>query len=124
MSDALLAAYDAVLFDLDGTVYHGSQVIPGAPETLKAVRGQGTPVRFVTNNASKAPEAVVAHLVELGMPAGPDEVHTSAQAAVALLSELLDKGAAVLVVGTRSLAEGVAAAGLKPVRKNAETVQA
>ncbi len=124
MSDALLAAYDAVLFDLDGTVYHGSQVIKGVPETLEAVRRHGTPVRFVTNNASKAPEEVVAHLVELGMDAGPDEVHTSAQAAVALLSELLDQGAEVLVVGTESLADGVAAAGLKPVRKNAVSVRA
>lgn len=124
MSDALLAAYDAVLFDLDGTVYHGSQVIPGAPETLRAVRAQGTPVRFVTNNASKAPEEVVAHLVGLGMPAGTDEVHTSAQAAVALLRELLDEGAEVLVVGTASLAEGVAAAGFKPVRENTGTVGA
>ena len=124
MSDELLAAYDAVLFDLDGTVYHGSKVIPGAPETLGAVREHGTPVRFVTNNASKAPAEVVEHLVGLGMPAETDEVHTSAQAAVALLRERLDAGAEVLVVGTESLAEGVAAAGLEPVRKNAESVQA
>ena len=59
MSDALLAAYDAVLFDLDGTVYHGARVIPGAPETVHAAREHGTPVRFVTNNASKAPAEVV-----------------------------------------------------------------
>ena len=92
MSDALLAAYDAVLFDLDGTVYHGTRVIPGAPETVRAAREHGTPVRFVTNNASKAPDEVVAHLTGLGMPAGTDEVHTSAQAGVQLLKERLDPG--------------------------------
>jgi glycerol-1-phosphatase len=124
MSDALLAAYDAVLFDLDGTVYHGTRVIPGAPEAVRAVREHGTSVRFVTNNASKAPDEVIAHLAGLGMPTETDEVHTSAQAGVRLLEERLEPGAEVLVVGTRSLADEVARAGLKPVRKNAGSVQA
>ncbi|WP_410627537.1 HAD-IIA family hydrolase [Amycolatopsis sp. cmx-8-4] len=124
MTDSLLAAYDAVLFDLDGTVYHGTQVIPGAPETVKAARDHGTPVRFVTNNASKAPAEVVEHLVGLGMPADVGEVHTSAQAGAVLLRERLAPGAEVLVVGTESLAVEVAQAGLKPVRENAESVQA
>jgi len=124
MSDALLAAYDAVLFDLDGTVYHGTRVIPGAPEAVRAAREHGTPVRFVTNNASKAPDEVVAHLTGLGMPTETDEVHTSAQAGAQLLEERLEPGAEVLVVGTRSLADEVARAGLKPVRKNAGSVQA
>ncbi|WP_103338584.1 HAD-IIA family hydrolase [Amycolatopsis sp. CA-126428] len=124
MSDALLAAYDAVLFDLDGTVYHGTRVIPGAPETVRAAREHGTPVRFVTNNASKAPDEVVAHLTGLGVPAGTDEVHTSAQAGVQLLKERLDGGAEVLVVGTESLAAEVAQAGLKAVRENGDGVRA
>ncbi|NBH05561.1 HAD-IIA family hydrolase [Amycolatopsis sp. SID8362] len=124
MSDALLAAYDAVLFDLDGTVYHGARVIPGAPETIQAAREHGTPVRFVTNNASKAPEEVVAHLTGLGMPAGVDEVHTSAQAGVVLLKDRLEPGSEVLVVGTESLAAEVAGAGLTPVRENGDGVRA
>lgn len=124
MSDALLAAYDAVLFDLDGTVYNGVKVVPGAPETLRALREHGTAVRFVTNNASKAPQDVVAHLVGLGMAAEPDEVHTSAQAAVVLLRERLDGGAEVLVVGAESLADEVASAGLRPVRVAGENVKA
>ncbi|RJQ79166.1 HAD-IIA family hydrolase [Amycolatopsis panacis] len=124
MSDALLAGYDAVLFDLDGTVYHGAQVIEGAPETVAAVRSQGTAVRFVTNNASKSPEDVVAHLRGLGLSAEVAEVHTSAQAAVAVLGESLAKGAEVLVVGTASLANAVAAAGLTPVRRASAAVAA
>jgi len=124
MSDALLAAYDAVLFDLDGTVYHGARVIPGAPETVHAAREHGTPVRFVTNNASKAPAEVVDHLTELGMPAEAGEVHTSAQAGVVLLKERLEPGAEVLVIGTESLAAEVAGAGLKPVRENGDGVKA
>jgi HAD superfamily hydrolase (TIGR01450 family) len=124
MSDALLAAYDAVLFDLDGTVYHGTRVIPGAPETVRAAREHGTPVRFVTNNASKAPGEVVAHLTGLGMPSEPGEVHTSAQAGAVLLQERLQPGDEVLVVGTSSLADEVARAGLVPVRQHGDRVRA
>ncbi len=124
MADALSAGYDAVLFDLDGTVYHGSQVIPGAPEAVKAVRDHGTAVRYVTNNASKAPEDVSAHLEALGLAATPDEVHTSAQAAAVLLGERLPPGAVVLVVGTESLAAEVTSAGLRPVREAGPEVAA
>jgi phosphoglycolate phosphatase-like HAD superfamily hydrolase len=59
MSDALLAAYDAVLFDLDGTVYQGTHVFPGSVDVLGELRDQGVAIRFVTNNASKAPDDVV-----------------------------------------------------------------
>ncbi|WP_329063186.1 HAD-IIA family hydrolase [Amycolatopsis sp. NBC_01480] len=124
MSDALFAGYDAVLFDLDGTVYHGTQVIPGAPEAVDAVREHGTAVRFVTNNASKAPGDVVAHLRELGLPAESAEVHTSAQAAAGVLGERLPAGAQVLVVGTESLVAEVTAAGLATVRENGPDVAA
>ncbi|MFI5611371.1 HAD-IIA family hydrolase [Amycolatopsis sp. NPDC051903] len=124
MSDALLAAYDAVLFDLDGTVYHGSQVIAGAPEAVAAVREHGAAVRFVTNNASKAPEDVVAHLRGLGLAAEVDEVHTSAQAAAAVLGERVPTGAQVLVVGTDSLAAEVIAQGLTTTRRTGPDVAA
>lgn len=122
MSDALLASYDALLFDLDGTVYHGSRGIPGVPEVLQAVREHGTAVRFVTNNASKAPEAVAEHLSGLGIPARADEVHTSAQAGVAVLAERLPAGAEIVVVGSPSLVDEVRGAGLTPVRENSENV--
>ncbi|WP_033294373.1 HAD-IIA family hydrolase [Amycolatopsis jejuensis] len=121
MSDA---PYDAVLLDLDGTVYHGSQVIDGAADAVATVRKQGTAVRFVTNNASKAPSAVAQHLRDLGLAAETDEVHTSAQAAAALLRDRLPQGARVLVVGTASLGDEIVAVGLEPVRTADDTVSA
>ncbi|RZQ60311.1 HAD-IIA family hydrolase [Amycolatopsis suaedae] len=117
MSDALLTAYGAVLLDLDGTVYHGSRGIPGAAEVIGEIREHGTAVRFVTNNASKSPAEVAAHLSGLGIPTEPVEVATSAGAAARLLGERLEPGADVLVVGTESLADEVRAAGLRPVRE-------
>lgn len=124
MSDALLAAYDAVLFDLDGTVYQGTHVFPGSAEVLRDLRDQGVAIRFVTNNASKAPGDVVDHLRELGITADTAEVNTSAQAAVAVLRDRLAQGSQVLVVGADSLEAEVAGAGLRPVRENGPDVAA
>ncbi|QIS03079.1 HAD-IIA family hydrolase [Nocardia brasiliensis] len=107
--------YEALLLDLDGTLYRGPVVIEGAPAALAAEDAQR--LVYVTNNASRAPATVAAHLAELGFAATTDDVVTSAQAAARLLAERLAPGADVLVVGTDDLAAEVAAVGLRPVRR-------
>jgi glycerol 3-phosphatase-2 len=124
MAETLLDRHDAVLFDLDGTVYHGTRPIPGAAEAIAHVRKRGRPVRFVTNNASKSPEAVTEHLGKVGVTAEPVEVSTSAQAGAALLREHLPAGAVVLVVGAASLEAEVRAVGLRPTRQYGTDVAA
>ncbi|SDP93629.1 Haloacid Dehalogenase Superfamily Class (subfamily) IIA [Actinopolyspora xinjiangensis] len=116
MRQSLGAEHDALLFDLDGTVYRGGEVIEGAESTISRVRQAGVSVRYVTNNASKPPEEVAAALNELGVAATVPEVSTSAQAGAALLAERVPPGSPVLVVGTGALAEELANVGLSPVR--------
>ncbi|WP_199434909.1 HAD-IIA family hydrolase [Qaidamihabitans albus] len=123
-SAALLNGHDALLLDLDGTVYHGARPIPGAADAIRRVREHGTSIRFVTNNAAKAPEAVAEHLRSLGVGAEAAEVNTSAQAAARVLRDRLPAGAEVLVVGTDSLTAQLDDAGLRPVRKAGATVAA
>ncbi|GAA4434000.1 HAD-IIA family hydrolase [Actinokineospora soli] len=114
MTGRLLDTCDALLVDLDGTVYRGGQAVPGVPAALDAVRDAGVAVRFVTNNASRSPRVVAEHLTGLGIGAAPDEVSTSAQAGALVLAEHLDPGAEVLIVGSPALADEVAAVGLTP----------
>ncbi|GGM79569.1 acid sugar phosphatase [Longimycelium tulufanense] len=120
MTARLLDDYDAVLLDLDGTVFRGGELVPGAAETLGRVRAAGTAIRFVTNNASRSPRQVADHLRDMGLPASPEEVRTSAQAGAAVLAERLPAGANVLVVGTDALRDEVRAQGLNPVRNQAD----
>jgi Haloacid dehalogenase-like hydrolase len=47
-----LTGIETVLLDLDGTLYVGSQVVPGAPEAVRWLRDQGLTVRFCTNTDS------------------------------------------------------------------------
>lgn len=120
MTGTLLDHHDVVLLDLDGTVYRGGQLAPGADEAIAEVRARNVLVRYVTNNASKPAQAVSEHLNSLGLSATTDEVSTSSQAGAALLAEQLPAGAKVLVVGSAALADEVARVGLTPVRENAD----
>ena len=72
MPDALAAAYDVLLLDLDGVVYIGGTPIPGAPEALQRASEQGAQLAYVTNNASRTPAAVAAMLTGMGAPATAD----------------------------------------------------
>ena len=66
---AVIDAYDAALFDLDGVVYLGPVAVAGAADGIARLRGRGTKVGFVTNNAARPPAAVAEHLRELAIPA-------------------------------------------------------
>jgi len=77
---------NAYLFDLDGTLYVGSDAIPGAADALDRLRRRGVPFRFVTNTTSR-PRAELADLLRrLGIAASPEEIHTPIVAAGALLA--------------------------------------
>ena len=122
--DRLCAAYDLAMLDLDGVVYVGGAAVPGAPEHLAAIRESGMAVAFVTNNAARPPGRVAEHLRELGMPAEPDDVVTSAQAAARLLVDRLGPGGRVVQLGSDGLAEALAAEELVPVDVDDEDAQA
>ncbi|MGZ4617985.1 MAG: HAD-IIA family hydrolase [Frankiaceae bacterium] len=107
--------HDVALLDLDGVLYLGKEAIPNVAPALRAARSDGMRLAFVTNNAMRTPIEVAEHLAALGVPASPDEVVTSSQAAAAILSERLPAGAAVMVVGGRGLQQAVRGAGFSDV---------
>ncbi|MEO9328779.1 HAD-IIA family hydrolase [Gordonia aurantiaca] len=108
--------YDALLLDLDGTVFAGNRALPNAKETLERL---DTARFFVTNNASRRPAEVAAHLRELGFEATEDMVVTSAQSGARLLAEHLPPGSRALVIGTEGLAQEVREVGIA-VTRNAD----
>lgn len=116
MTDApLITRFDAVLSDLDGVVYAGPHAIPGAVEALRRLAEFDVALGYVTNNASRSPAAVAAHLRELGAPAEDEQLVSSAQAGAALLAEHLKPGARVLITGSKALAHEVSLVGLTPI---------
>lgn len=120
----LLDAYSAFLLDLDGTLHRGAEAVPGAAQALESARAADRRLAFVTNNASRTPAQVVAHLVGLGFEASESEVLTSAQAGARATAILVPTGSAVLVVGGDGLTEAVLAEGLVPVQTAKEAPRA
>ncbi|MFI5774153.1 HAD hydrolase-like protein [Streptomyces sp. NPDC051658] len=114
-STALNEAYDTALLDLDGVVYAGGHAIVHAVDSLGAARDGGMHLAYVTNNALRTPAAVAGHLTELGVPAEPADVITSAQAVARLMADQLPAGARVLVVGGEGLRVALRERGLVPV---------
>ena len=123
-AEPLDTAYDVALLDLNGVVYLGGTAIPGAAEALRKAEAAGMRLAYVTNNAFRTPAAIAALLTSFGVPATPEDVVTSAQAAARLLAERLPAGAPVLVIGGSGLRMALRERGLRPVSTAAEHPQA
>jgi len=65
-----------IIIDIDGTVLRGEHIIPGARQTIDALRLQGHPLIFITN-ALESPEEQVARLAKAKIKSSPDEILTA-----------------------------------------------
>lgn len=83
--DARPAAYEGYALDLDGTVYLGEQLLPGARETIARLREAGRRVVFLSNNPLTSSAGYAARLTRLGVPTGPGDVVNSSQVMVGYL---------------------------------------
>lgn len=110
-----------LLIDLDGTLYHGGIMIPGADELIQMLREQELSYLFVTNNSTAAPEVVAERLQAMGIPASPEDVCTSAQGTAAYIAEL-QPNARVHVIGETGLRLALEAAGLQLVEEEPDIV--
>lgn len=103
MPNPLISGYDSVLADLDGVIYEGGKAIDWAVDSVNKLRALGLKVGYVTNNSSRKPETIAAQISEFGIPVAPEDVVSSGQTGVELLSTLVPKGSRVLVVGGEGL---------------------
>lgn len=69
----LIDSYDVFLFDCDGVLWSGDDLLPNVKSVLDKLRGWGKEVIFVTNNASKSRKALTGKFEKLGIPV-KDEV--------------------------------------------------
>lgn len=60
--------HDAYVFDMDGTIYLGDHLLPGAARMVHELRRRDIPVRFLSNNPTKDPQQYVEKLAKLGVP--------------------------------------------------------
>jgi NagD protein len=104
--------YSAYLFDLDGTIYLGDTLLPGAAETIAALRKAGRRTIFLSNNPTKTRSQYATKLTRMGIPTSIDDIVTSSFVMVHwLLNER--PGARLFVVGEEPLKQDLRAAGFQ-----------
>src|SRR5213594_4556632 len=86
------------LFDLDGTVYRGDALIPGADGAIAALRAAGRRVAFLSNKPLQTRADYARQLTRLGIPTNEDDVINSSLVLARHLASL-DPGAPVFVIG-------------------------
>jgi len=69
--------FNGFIFDLDGTVYLGERLIPGADRIIRLLREGGRKVVFLSNKPLYTREDYAAKLTRLGIPTAPSEVVNS-----------------------------------------------
>lgn len=120
--DGLMKRYDGYIFDLDGTVYLGDSLLPGAGETISRLRAQGKRTVFLSNNPTRTRADYANRLTHLGLPTPPEDVINSSFVMVDFLQQQMP-GARLFVVGEISLCAELEAAGFA-LAQTADSVDA
>jgi HAD superfamily hydrolase (TIGR01450 family) len=66
--------YEGYIFDLDGTIYLGDELLPGAKRLILKLRELDKRVVFLSNNPTKDPEMYAEKLTDLGIETPASEI--------------------------------------------------
>ena len=97
-----LCDIDFFMLDMDGTIFLGDDLLPGAQRFLETLEKQGKRFIFLTNNSSRSREDYVIKLNQMGLDIDVSKIFTSGLAA-ALHIKQKNEHAKVYLAGTPSL---------------------
>ncbi len=104
--------FEGYIFDLDGTLYRGPHIIPGAAEAIAELRARGCGVVFLSNKPLERREAYAEKLARLGIPASKEDVINSSFVLARYLAREM-MGAKLFPIGESALLEELTVAGLE-----------
>ena len=123
--DLDLRAIRGVVSDMDGVLWRGADILPGAVEFFAMLRRQGIPFIIASNNSSRSPADYVAKIEKAGLgPVTEAEIVTSATTTADYLANHYPAGTRVHVLGGDGLRGLVAAAGFPQALDEADVVVA
>lgn len=113
--------YKAYCFDLDGTVYRGSTIIPEAREAIAKLRTEGIKPFFVTNNAKMTQQQIFDKLSKMGIELEIEHIMTSALATAHYIIQN-HPSSKVYVIGEDGLYQALQSVGIEIVEDDADFV--
>lgn len=103
----------AIVFDLDGTVYEGDNLVNGVFEAINNLRHQGFAIYFCTNNSTRTRKEIAEKLIRLGIETTSSSIYSAAYAAACYLAN--SNIERVSLFGTAGLRDELISAGLTVV---------
>lgn len=107
------------IFDLDGTIYLGDELLPGARRLIEALVSLDRKILFLSNNPTRSSEELAAKLTRLGIPTTPARVLNSVDTMTRWLQRE-HPHAAVFPIGEAPLGQALTAAGIRTSEDPAE----
>lgn len=114
----MTGAFQAAFVDLDGTVYRGNQLVPGAAAGVRTLRESDVDVLFLSNKAIERRRDYVAKLADLGIETTRDRVVNSGWVTARYVAANYPDSEA-FVIGEEPLVEEFRAAGVDVTRESA-----
>ena len=97
--------------DMDGVLYHGNKLLPGAAEFIKWLHDNNKKFLFLTNNSNSTPKELQQKLARLGLDVSEDHFYTSALATANFLKDQTP-GCSVYAIGEAGLFNALYNAGI------------
>lgn len=97
--------------DMDGVIYHGNRILPGASEFVNWLRQKNKEFLFLTNNSGYTKRELQQKLARMGMEVSEEHFYTSALATAAFLKEQ-SPGCSVYAIGEAGLLNALYDAGI------------
>lgn len=98
------SSYDAVLLDMDGTIYHEEHPLPGAVDLLRRLQREGRAYACISNSTT-SPERLTQRLARMGANVPPGQIYTAAAALVDLVLERYGTAARIYNLSTDGVLE-------------------
>lgn len=106
-----LREIDALILDIDGVLYEGSRILPGAVELIAHLNRHGTPYLFLSNNTTYPFQHHVEKLARLGVPDPQGKLLTAARITAQVLAAESEPGTRCFVIGEQGLVEALEQSG-------------
>jgi len=109
------------MIDMDGTIYKGKDIIPGAKEFIDFLQKERIPFVFLTNNSSNTREYYFDKLTKMGFEVGKERILTSTIATVRFIKERR-AGKKVFVIASPEVTKEIEESGIKSHEEGADIV--